>query len=229
MSTSLTVLPRVILDKEPKLAKLSFKEDRTNHAAGTRKSPMSMGWLKCEGKPTSLVLEGELVFDGIDRTDRSKFEAGAEGASYRIAVMLHNEYDVEALDAFADRLVNVPEDRENWTVSKGNLYKGAVYCKCPILKDGSKFKIDTPFDLDPEDACKNSLALVGGADVRVTVDVAAWFNFESLKCGTSFWVKSIKPFKPAANKKNKTKKPANGGGGEMHILPVQKEVEDISI
>ena len=222
MSTALILTPRAMSERSPKLGRLHLKQVRDTWMAKKGKKngkPIAQGFLKCDDRPADLVLEGELTYQGLLVTDKAQF--GEKGLAFRIAVGLHNDSDLEALETLCQKVLRVPEDADEWTLNMGNMYSGSVYVKAPVTADGTRVAFDTPFDLDPNDVEKNGEQLPAGLDVRAVVEATAWYNFEAKTCGMSFKLKSLKPFKP----KNKKKKEPS----MLRTIPEEEDGEDVSL
>ena len=218
MSVASILTPRAMSERSPKLGRLHLKQVRdawTNKQGAKRGKPITQGFLKCDDRPADLLFEGELTYHGLLATDKAAF--GEKGLTFRIAIGLHNEKDLEELHTLAGKVLRVPEDADEWKLNTGNLYGGSVYMKAPMTPDGSRVGFDTPFDLDPTDHDKNAEQLLAGMDVRAVVETTAWYNFETKTCGLSFKLKSLKPFKTKTKKKKET------------LRAIPEEEEDVSL
>lgn len=209
-----------MLDKSPTLARLNLAGDQVAFAEGKKKSPVSSGWLKCEGQLTNLLIEGELAYDGIDELDLTQFEQ--KGKRYRLKVIPHPE-DLTAIEQLYAKVGTVPPAEEEWTTTRSSLYRNTLSLKCPVEADKFKFE-HQGLELDPANPDRNREVLVAGNDVKAVVDAMAWFNLKDHTYGLTFTLKSLKACKPSSKK-------ANGRKAARKALAEEQDsmVEDIPL
>lgn len=144
-----------------------------------KKKALGVAKFKLDGSQTTLLLEGTICTNGICVNEFSN------GKVYSIGLTLNNDEEYAAFNRMEDYLAGFAGGNFSLT----NVVKDEViYLKLRLANDKKSFLVKSNQKLDPRKAADFPMS---GQEVKVTVDLNAYFNFADEKTGLVLGLKEL--------------------------------------
>lgn len=179
---SLILTPAQFTDSEVSIANVDLEKSFAKFEDND-KNFLAMGSLKANKTSVKIMLQGELVTEGISGTDFGKT------TSYSFGLRLENSEDIDAFETLNEKLADYLHNanQKDWELSK-LLRDDRIYIKIKLV-DKKRFAILSNVKLDPKKLSDSGL--YRGQKVTVHGELGVYFNIPEKKAGVTFSARKV--------------------------------------